>query len=46
MLGLTINTSNNSKFKIYPFNSNNEIFYSIKINDNSNSPLNKVLKSI
>ena len=36
MLGLTINTSNNSKFKIYPFNSNNEIFYSIKINDNSN----------
>ncbi len=32
-LGLSIIGSNNSKFRIYPFNSNNEIAYSIKINN-------------
>jgi len=34
-LGLSIIGSNNSKFRIYPFNSNNEIAYSIIINDSN-----------
>jgi len=36
LIGLTINASYNDKFKIYPFNSNDKIAYSLKINDNSN----------
>jgi len=36
LIGLTINASSTDKFKIYPYNSNNKIAYSLKINDNSN----------
>ena len=34
-LGLSIIGSNNSKLRIYPFNSNDDIAYSLKINDNN-----------
>jgi hypothetical protein len=35
LIGLTINASSNDKFKIYPYNSNNKISYSLKINDSN-----------
>ena len=37
LIGLTINASSTDKFKIYPYNSNNKIAYSLKINDSSNA---------